>query len=461
MDFLEKLGKATRNLILDKRELRKLSTDKSFFRGHMPVAVVRPESTDEVARVLKVCNEGNVGVTVHGGGSSLTGASIPKDKGIALDMSGMDRIIEINIEDRYAVVEPGVVLDDLNKKLSKYGYFYPPDPASSSMATVGGSLSTNAGGLRAVMYGSTKDWVLGTEAVLPNGAVIRTGERTLKRSIGYDLTALLVGSEGTLAVITKAILKIWPKPAAMALAVAYYSRIEDAGNAVGKLKTIGITPLNAEFMDDVSMGFMRRYSGVSFPKDAKYVVFVEIATTKGSIGGTLAAAERILKKRAISVEAARSKKKADALYSARRQLHVVMTNEASRSKELLMLADVAVPSSRLPDALAEMRSLSRKSGLEVAIFGHIGDGNIHANIFSRIGSKTDTAKTDRLLEEFARVAIRHDGSVSGEHGIGIAKKKLLREEFEMRGTAYNLELMKGIKKVFDPNGILNKGDIFD
>jgi len=457
LDLIEK--KFPRIVISSKDRLAAFSRDESPYQGSAPIAIVRPRSTAEVSRFMKFCFKNRIGVTVRGAGSSLSGSSVPKGRCVVLDMSGMNRILETHIEDRYVVVEPGVAIDTLNRRLSKYGYFYPPDPGSSGVATVGGTISTNAGGLRAVTYGTTKEWVLGLSLVLPDGSMVQTGERVQKRSMGYDLTGLLVASEGTLAVVTRAILKIWPKPEATGMVVSYYERVAEAANAMARLNRNAITPLSAEFVDREALGIMQGSGGLRFPNEANCAIFIELASTRESIPALLAKVQKLMVGcGAIKSDLAKTKQKIEGLRSSRKRIFTVMKEGSIKNGQSLMIADVVVPVSELPGALPEMQAVVKRSGLKAVLFGHIGDGNIHANVLYKRGQGGIVLKFE---ESLARIAIRHNGSVSGEHGIGVLKKGLLKEEFKARGTLKNIELMKGIKLAFDPEEILNKGKIFD
>ena len=464
MDFLGELRKIVGDEgMLPKSEWARLVGDESPFLGRKPLAAVAPRTPEQISGILKLCNKSRVNVVVRGAGSSLTGASVPKKSSIIIHMRNFNRIHEINIEDRYAIVDPGVTIADLNRRLSQHAYFYPPDPGSVEFASIGGTISTNAGGLMAVMYGSTKEWVLGVEAVLADGSIIRTGGRVLKRSIGYDLTGLLVGSEGTLAVITKAILKIWPAPESSALATAFYTNIEDAGETIAMIKGGGVTPLAAEFLDRGAIELVAaRVKGFAAPKNANYMLLVGVSSTREAVKRIADQVSRELKRHGgFGVSVAYDQRKIERVYFARKEIFTIMKEGADRKSQSIMISDIVVPCSRLPIALSKMQECSRKYRLATVLFGHIGDGNIHANIVYDKRNRREVREMEKMQEEFARIAIENMGAVSGEHGIGIEKKALLKEEFTAEGTLANLSLMKGIKKVFDPKGILNKGKIFD
>ena len=295
MSFSSEIKKIVGDHVLEAREdIIPYLKDASYFVGDVPDMVVIPGSAAEVSEIMKLCYENEVQVTVRGGGTSLTGSSVLTGKGIIMSLARLDHILETSVEDKYVIAEPGVRLDVLGNHLSQYNHFYPPDPASSKSATVGGTISTNAGGLRAAMYGTTKDWVLGLEVVLPTGEIVQFGGRTLKKTLGYDFTALMIGAEGTLGIITKAILKIWPVPEVTGRIQAYYSSIEDVGNAVSGLKREGVTPMIAEFMDRISMDSIGKSKGLEFPANAEYMLLIDIASTNESLERNLKYAAEIL-----------------------------------------------------------------------------------------------------------------------------------------------------------------------
>lgn len=458
-EFVEIVGKD--HVLTEKVDLLPYTKDASFFTGRLPLAVIIPGNAEEVSLIMKICNRDGIPVTVRGGGSSLTGSSILVDEGIILSMARFDKIVETSIEDRYVVAEAGVKLDSLNSYLSRYGHFYPPDPASSIAATVGGSISTNAGGLRAAMYGATKEWVLGLEAVLPDGTLIQTGGKVLKRSIGYDLTALMVGSEGTLGVITKAILKIAPLPEKYGRIMVYYKSIEEAGRAISDLKKNGITPLIAEFMDRISMDSITHTRGMKFPEEAQYLLLIDISSTEESLDRKLNEASEILGGTDfLEIKITKDPEEMAAMYQARKGLYSSQLSERDRPGEYVIIGDIVVPASRLPKTLLEVKEIIERYALKVALFGHIGDGNIHANIFADINDTEQMKRVNEFMMELGRIALRNEGSVSSEHGIGIEKIELLKEEYRYRNSMKNLDLMREIKKIFDPKNILNRGKMF-
>lgn len=437
-------------------------TDASFFEGSEPIAVAIPSSADQIASVMKFCNENEIPVVARGGGTSLTGSSIPLKRFLVLSLARLNRILEINLADRYAVAEPGVRLDDLNEELSKSNFFYPPDPASSQAATVGGSISTNAGGLRASMYGTTKDWVLGVDVVLPTGQRTVFGGKVLKSSAGYDLTSLMIGAEGTLGVITRATLKILPKPERTGRILAYFDSIEKVGNAIRDLKGSGITPLIAEFLDRITMDSLTKSKGLTFPGKASHMLILDVASTEESLDRQLnQAKELLLKEEPTEISVTTDAQEMARIYEARKGAYSSLLKERKSAAEKVVIGDVVVPASELPATLKEAEQAANELGIRSALFGHISDGNIHANIFADVDDETQMKKVDEYQLRLAESAVKHGGMVSAEHGVGLEKKELLKFQLDALRTNENLRIMKELKKVFDPKGIMNRGKIFD
>ncbi len=443
------------------KALISFSHDKSYITPVRPLAVAFPKNKEQVAAILRICDKNRVKVTAVGGGSSLTGSSIPLNGGIAISMERLNRIIEINIEDGFAIAEPNVTIEELNKKLERYGYFYPPDPASAHMATIGGSISTNAGGLKALMYGSTKHWVLDTELVLTSGEVIRTGSSTLKMSRGYDLTALVCGSEGTLGIVTQATLKIAKRPEASGIIISYFGSIKNLAEAVGQLKKQGAPLIMAEFMDQASLLEFMHARKKRTPKNANYVLLTSVSGAGKNDAIAKACIKIISEHKPVKQEYLRKNKEIIQIYSARRELHEKMVEEAHMEGKDIIIGDVIVPPSRLAPALLEIEHEIKLSGQRAALFGHIGDGNIHSNVYFTPIDKKGIREVMKLQERIGRIALKNGGSVSAEHGIGLEKKALLIEELKSKDSERILGIMKEIKKAFDPNGILNPGKIFD
>ncbi len=463
MDTVSELKNLLPGKIITEKE-RKIpyTADASYFTGNEPIAVALPDTVDEVSMIMKFCYENGLNVVPRGGGTSLTGSSVPKENSIVLSMSRFNKVLEVRPENMYVIAEPGVRLDDLNNGLRKFKYFYPPDPASSVAATVGGSVSTNAGGLRASTYGTTKNWVLGLEVVMPDGSVMNTGGKTLKVSAGYDLTALFVGAEGTLGVITKATLKIWPLPESVGRILTYYDSIDKVGKAISRMKELGIIPLIAEFLDRITMDSLERTRGIKFPKEARFALIVDVSSTKESIEGMIEKTRSILEGfQPISVTVTTDPDEMQRIYEARKGAYSSLLSERNSDSERVIIGDIVVPASELPSTLVEAERQIEAHGLKVALFGHIADGNIHLNIYADLDNKEQMESVDSFQEVMGMVAVNHGGSVSAEHGIGLEKKGLLKMEMKAEHNEVELDLMKKLKKLIDPKNIMNGGKIFD
>ncbi len=448
------------NVLTKPEDIAPYKRDASAFEGETPIAVVLPSTAKEVSEILSLCNENNVPVYVRGGGSSLTGSSVPLG-GIVISTKRFDKILELNITDRYVVVEPGVRLDDLNYYLSKYGYMYPPDPASSIAATVGGSISTNAGGLGGVAYGATKNWVMGLEVVLANGQITFFGGKTLKRSAGYDLASLMIGSEGTLGVITKAILRITRVPESKTRIVAYYRSEDELGAALKNLRDSDINITMMEFLDRESMESVKKTLGIEYPEGAEYMLMIDVSGSSDETKRMSSAALQIISGTSpITFRAASNKAEMDAFYSARKGLYSSTLLQRSSPSETVIIGDIVVPPTEVPATLKEIKEYIRSHGVHAVLFGHIGDGNIHMNIFADMANEQSKQSAFDLLRESGIIAVKHNGSVSAEHGIGMEKVDLLIEELKMKNASVNYELMKAIKNAFDPKNILNRGKLF-
>lgn len=463
MDAQQDLKKIVPDGVLSgKEELIPYTRDASHFQGDFPLMVVLPRTTQQVSGVLRYCNENNIAVVARGGGTSLTGASVPIGKCIVMSLLRMDGINSISVGDGCAEVGAGARIDSINLKLSKLGYLFPPDPGSSLAATVGGIISTNAGGLRCVRYGTTKDWILGMEVVLMDGTVLQLGNRTLKSRIGYDLTSLMVGSEGTLAVVTKAFIKIVPKPEKVGRLLAYFDDIASLGKAVASIKGSGIDPLIAEYLDRMTMDAVEKSGAFTFGVKAPYLLLLDVDGPEESLERYISqAAEILTREGALQVVSTTDDAEMERLYTARKGAYSSLLRMRKSEKDLVVIGDIVVPPSSLPEVLREIEDLVRQWNIRVALFGHIGDGNIHANIMVDMEDNDESKRVDRFQSLLAQTALSHGGSVSAEHGIGIEKRELLRMEYESRHSGRALDLMKSMKSIFDPKGLLNPGKVFD
>ncbi|MDQ1335305.1 MAG: FAD-binding PCMH-type protein, partial [Thermodesulfobacteriota bacterium] len=375
---------------------------------------------------------------------------VPERGGLVMDMGRMDKILEINIEDRLVVVQPGVVYADLDRKLSPQGFFFPPDPASGNVCTLGGNVATNAGGIKGAKYGTTKDYVLALEVVLADGGVLRTGSRCMKTSSGYDMTKLFVGSEGTLGVITEITLKINPKPPLLSTAMAMFDDLEDAGRAISQIMHSGILPCALEIVDQQTLKAINQNTSLNLPE----VEAILVAETDGytreeteyQIDKVVAIFQR---NRASMVRRADNRQEAEALWTARKTAYGVM----ARINNNLFVEDLAVPMSKVPEMLRAISDLAKKYDLIIPTVGHAGDGNLHP-VISFDGTQTDQVhRVEEASAELFEKVIQLGGTLTGEHGIGLAKARFMGMEHDSK----SMEYMRGIKRLFDPNNILNPG----
>jgi glycolate oxidase len=422
--------------------------------AHPPDLVLVPGSTREIAAIASLCNEHRIPLVVRGAGTGYTGGAVPTSGGVVLSMARLNRILDIDEVNLIAVVEPNVITGDLQRAVERVGLFYPPDPASLDTSSIGGNVAECAGGPRAFKYGTTKRYVLALEAVLPTGEILRTGSKAVKNVVGYDVTQLLVGSEGTLAIITKVTLRLIPKPPAWATLSASFANVHDAVDAVSALIARRAVPAAIELVDEDSLRAVESYVGRPVvPAGAGALLIVECDGTSAGVEEEIASvATACADTRALAVTRAADEAEREALWHVRRQLSLAL-----RATGLLKINhDVVVPRGRVPELFDVIGELKQGYALRVASFGHAGDGNIHVNLMI---SKDDAQERERAAqaerELFERV-VSLEGSISGEHGIGFAKAKYLPIELSPEAIA----LMKRLKTAFDPHGILNPGKIF-
>ncbi|MFC2013119.1 FAD-binding oxidoreductase [Chloroflexota bacterium] len=422
-------------------------------RPVVPEVVVKPTSTGEVARILKLASERNIPVTPRGGGTGLSGGAVPVYRGIVLSLKKMNKILEIDEDNFVVTVEPGVTLADLYHAVEDCDFYYPLYPGEKS-ATIGGNVATNAGGMMAVKYGVTRHFVLGLEAVLPTGEVIQTGGKFVKCSTGYDLTQLIVGSEGTLAVVTRIMLKLVNPPGRREILFVPFHSLKDAIGAVPDVLKEKILPVGIEFMERDIINMVEQYTGKEIylhDYEAFLMMIVEadndddIYSISGHIG------EICLEHGAVDVFIPGSERAKRNLLEAREKFYSVCGHYG-----LLDLADVVVPRSQIAEFVGRVREISDGYGLPVVIYGHAGDGNVHLHPL-RSGSAEDKSKAKELFKKIYQLGISLGGTVSGEHGLGLAKK----DYFSAVTDEPKLALMKRLKKAFDPNNIMNPGKVID
>lgn len=417
-----------------------------------PELVVLPQSTEEVATVLYIADRERIPVVPRGAASGLSGGAVPVKGSICLSLTRMNRILAINPNELTAVVQPGVVNMDLQQAAAKAGLFFPPDPASWYMATLGGNVAENAGGPRCLKYGVTKDYVLGLKVVLAGGRVMRTGGRTIKNVAGYDLTSLMIGSEGTLGVVTEITVKLLPKPAARTTVMGVFNQIGQACDAVNRVITSGVLPLTTEIMDGDCIEAVQRQKDYGLPDDVDAVLLIDVEGWPEAIAHEQEVVARACRDAgARTVHLAANEAEAEQLWAGRRAISAALSNLGDKLGE-----DIAVPRSRIPEMVQRIRAIGQKYGLRTPIFGHIGDGNLHPYLICDRTNAEMMARVRQAAAEIFAAAIELGGALTGEHGIGLAKRDFLAAGLDPVAR----EQMLAIKRLFDPHNILNPGKIF-
>ena len=421
-----------------------------FLPEFTPDAVLVPENAEQISQIMKIANEHKINIIPRGAGTNICGSSVAREGGVIMAFHRMNRILEIDRESMCAVVQPGVINGDLQKEVAKYNLMYPPDPASMFVSTIGGNVSLNAGGPRGVKYGVTRDYLLGLEVVVPSGEIIKTGGKTLKNVSGYDLTRLLCGSEGTLGIFTKIILRLVPLPPAKTTLQAAYGNLDDAATTVTAIMAAGMVPTTLELMDRTVLDVISDYGGAQFNADAEALLLIEVDGDPDLVNTQGKRIEALCREKgAIAVDRAHTPEEADKLWQARRTAFGAVAS----MRPNCIVEDATVPVKKLPEIIRKVVHLTKKYDLQVAVLAHAGDGNLHPLIMTDLRDEEEMGRVDKMLEELCEAAIRMGGTLSGEHGIGIAKARFMGMEF----SETSLDLMRGIKRVFDPNNILNPG----
>lgn len=419
-------------------------------KSETPALVVFPGCTEEVSEILRLANAENIPIIPRGRGSNVTGGNIPSVGSVIMVMTRMNKILNIDRNNLIAEVEPGVITVDLQNAALAVGLFYPPDPASQGFSTMGGNVAECAGGPRCAKYGVTRDYVLGLEVVLPTGEIIRTGARTMKSVAGFDLTRLITGSEGALAVVTKIIVKLIPKPEAKKTMLVIFDDLAKACETVAKVFQAGVVPATLELMDNMFINCIEDYAHVGLPKDAEAVLLIEVDGDREVLDKQINKIAEICKSLvAREIKIAKDDAEADQLWVARRSAFA----SVSAIAPTIVGEDATVPRDKIPEAVADVRRIATKYDLKIAVQGHAGDGNLHATILCDERDPELMARVEKAAEEIFRSTLALGGTLTGEHGIGRVKAKYLVLEIGEDG----LKLMRAIKKTFDPNNILNPG----
>lgn len=449
---IEEIITSNKRILENVEDLYSYSFDASF-GVYRPDLVLQPISTEEVVQIVRLANQYKIPLYPRGRGTSLSGGPLPVKGGIVLDFSLWNDQLIIDPEDSVAVVSPGVLTADINAKANEFGYMYPPDPSSAHVSTIGGNLAENSGGPRGLKYGVTKDYVIGLEVVTPEGEVIRTGGRTIKNVTGYDLTKLIVGSEGSLGIITEATLKLIPKPQATKTALVLFEDLVDSGHAISRILSSGILPSKMEIMDQASIIAVENYQPLGLPTDVEAILLLELDGHPFSIEDEMKSVwSTCLEVGAREVIVAKSDEEAERLWKARKLVSPAIV----RIKPTKISEDATVPRSKIPDMFKRLKEIREKYQIDLVVFGHAGDGNLHPNIIADQRDRDEMIRVEKAVEEIFKAAIELGGTLSGEHGIGIMKSPFMEMELGIEG----LKMMKKIKQAWDPNNILNPGKIF-
>ncbi|EAL9788722.1 FAD-binding protein [Campylobacter jejuni] len=438
------------NTYFDEIHKRAYSYDATK-KHYLPDGVLFPRNEEDIAQILKFCNENNIIVIPRGSGSGFTGGALAVNGGVVLAFEKhMNKILEIDLENLVAVVQPGVINIHLQKEVAKYGLFYPPDPASMEYSSLGGNVSENAGGMRAAKYGITKDYVMALRAVLPSGEIIRAGKRTIKDVAGYNLAGILIASEGSLAVLSELTLKLIPLPKFKKTAFAIFPSVKSAMNAVYKSLASGVSPVSMEFLDNLSIRAVESKFNKGLPIEAGAILIADVdGNVKEAIDEDLRNLEYyFLEAGASEFKIAKDEQETADIWFARRNC----SQSIAMYGTLKLNEDITVPRSKLPTLLEGIDEISKKYGFKIPCFGHTGDGNVHTNVM--VPDKNDKEQVKKgyeAVEEIFKLTVKLGGTLSGEHGIGLSKAPFMNLAF----SEAEMNLMRNIKKAFDPNNILN------
>lgn len=449
-EFENLLGKEA--VLTDPEDLITYAYDAAPLDPVKPAAVLMPADTQALGKAVKLCSENKLPITVRGAGTNLSGGTIPKANGVVLLTGQLNKIIEINEADMYAVVQPGVVTAHLASNVEARGLFYPPDPGSQAVSTIGGNVMENAGGLRGLKYGVTKDYVMGLKFYDALGNHIKTGSKTVKCATGYNITGLMVGSEGTLGILDEIILKLIPFPEHRKSLITAFHTIDDASEAVAAIIAAKIIPATLEIMDNVTIKAVETFSKAGLPTDAGALLLIEMDGFPAQVEDDTGKVEKICAQhKAFDITIADSDKQRDKVWSARRSA----LSALAKMKPTLVLEDATVPRSRIPEMVRGLNRIAEQHQLTIGTFGHAGDGNLHPTILTDKRDKKEWHKVEAAIEQIFDQALELGGTLSGEHGTGIAKAMFLEKEIGRPSVDFS----KKLRTALDPYNILNPGKI--
>ena len=446
-DFEDLIGKE--NVFTSEADRQSYSFDSAVLEPVVPAMVLRPTTTEQLGLCVKKLYDNGIPMTVRGAGTNLSGGTIPDHSDTVVVLTtGLNRILEINPNDLYAVVEPGVITADFAAAVAKKNLFYPPDPGSQAVSTIGGNIAENAGGLRGLKYGVTKDYLMGVEFFDATGEVVKTGSRTVKCVTGYNLAGMLIQSEGTLGVISQAILKLVPPPKASKALMAVFDDMQNAAEAVAGIIAAHVVPCTLEFMDNATINYVEDYVNIGLPRDAAAILLIEVDGHPAQVADDAEAVERVLKEnKAVAVHVPKDAAEKFKLWEARRMALPVL----ARCRPTTVLEDATVPRSQIPAMMKAVNDIAAKYKVEVGTFGHAGDGNLHPTFLCDKRDAEEFKRVEEAIDEMFDTAIRLQGTLSGEHGIGTAKAKWMEKETS-RGT---ILFSQRLRRALDPKGLLN------
>jgi glycolate oxidase len=420
----------------------------------LPEAILFPKNEMEISEIIKLANKEKFNITPRGAGTGLSGGSIPAENSVVVVLTRWNKILEVDSHNLTATVQPGVITGKLQSEVEKLGLFYPPDPGSLHVCTIGGNVANNAGGLRGLKYGVTKNYILGIEMILPNGELLRSGGKNVKDVAGYNLKDFIVGSEGTLGIITKILLKIIPKPTESITLLAYFNKLSDSAKAVSDIIAAQITPCMMEFLDKTTINCIEDYTKIGLPVSSEAMLLIEVDGRGSIVAEDAEVIINILKKNnAAQIKKAETLSDSLILKAARRSAFSAL----ARRRPTTILEDATVPRSELPVMIEKITEAANKFNLMFGNFGHAGDGNLHPTCLTDERDKDEIKRAHNAFDFIFNEAIKLGGTITGEHGTGLAKKHFLEAVAGLPG----IEMMKNIKSAIDPNNILNPGKIFD
>ncbi|HLP16470.1 MAG TPA: FAD-linked oxidase C-terminal domain-containing protein [Bacteroidota bacterium] len=441
------------NISTEREDLITYAYDGTPLYAREPDAIVRPQNAAQISDLMKLANRDRFGVVPRGAGTGLSGGSIPTEGSIVLLMNHWNSILEIDQENLTATVEPGVVTSQLHTAVERLGLFYPPDPGSMTISTIGGNVAENSGGLRGLKYGVTKNYVMGLEVVLPNGAIITCGGKTVKDVAGYNLKDFFIGSEGTLGIFTKIILKLIPIPETSKTMVAYFTSRTEAAATVSDIIAHRIIPATVEFLDNVTINCVEDFAHLGLPRDMDALLLLEVDGHPAVVEEEAQKVADVCRQHhCASISIAQSAEEALKLKSARRSAFSAL----ARVRPTTILEDVTVPRSEIAAMLEAIEAAAKKHRIQIGTFGHFGDGNLHPTCLTDERDKEEIHRVEEAYEEIFEACVKLGGTITGEHGTGIAKRKYLHL---VTGTE-SINAMRALKHALDPNAILNPGKIF-